>query len=151
MVQWHSETLSFDAVRLLLNATVYGYQPSPDGTLLVWNKETADSVSRVMPGQYMWLSDGVLFVTDVKPVEPVATFEEWISRMAEPYVRPVEDAISREEGFYRLQSAAEQLTAAIQNPAPAVDMALQFAIAMENLRKVVIQVSANIPKWGNDK
>lgn len=151
MVQWHSETLSGDAVHLLLNATVYGYQPSPDGTLLVWNKETADSVSRVTPGQYLWLSDGVLFVTDVKPVQLEATFEEWLEQMRQPYVQPVEEVLTQEEGFYRLQLATELLTAAIQNPAPSVDLAMQFAIAMENLRKVVIQVSANIPKWGNDK
>lgn len=151
MVQWHSETLSFDAVSLLLNATVYGYQPSPDGSLLVWNKETADSVSRVMPGQYLWLSDGVLFVTDVKPIEPVATFEEWLVRLAEPCVQPVGEVITQEEGFYLVRAAAEQLASAIQNPASTVELAMQFAMATDNLRKVVAQVSANIPKWGNDK
>lgn len=151
MVQWHSETLSFDAVALLLNATVYGYQPSPDGSLLVWNKETADSVLRVMPGQYLWLSDGVLFVTDVKPVEPVATFEEWLARLTEPCVQPVGEVITQEEGLRRIGAATELLSAAIEEPGTSLQLAMQFAIAVDNIRKVVAQVSANIPKWGNDK
>ena len=93
----------------------------------------------------------MLFATDVKPVEPVATFEEWLARLAEPCVQPVGEVITREEGFYLVRAAAEQLASAIQNPASAVELAMQFAMAADNLRKVVAQVSANIPKWGNDK
>jgi len=152
VVQWNNSDASLDKMHKLFARSVYGCQPSPDGTLVVWNQETAEAVDRVTPGMYLWLTYGVLFKSNVHPLSAevrqtfgfMPQFQELVSQIEK------DNYVSRAEAYNKLIAASQSLCASIQNPASTQQLMQQFGQACDALSVVLTEVSDSIEEWGDE-
>lgn len=141
VTRWDGLPATLEQLERKLIGTPYMCQESPDGTVLVWNKQTADHVSRVQQGQYVWLHSNVLFVSTQAP-KVYPTFAEWLGR--DDRARPT---FTREEAFYALKAKGEGLAACIQNPAPKMEMLAALLNELKNLTNLMDDVVESIETW----
>lgn len=148
-VQWDNTQETLHKIEQMFLRSVYGCQASPDGTLVVWNKETADAIDRVECGHYVWLYQGVMFRSKVCPttnkvlltVGQQPSFDEWLAGG---------NGMTREQGYYRLVSVTDLLRASIQNPAPTAVLMQQFSEACEMVANAIQEVGQFVETWGED-
>lgn len=146
-VQWQNTEGSLQKIEQMFITSVYGCQASPDGTLVVWNKETADAIDRVEQGFYVWLYNGVMFRSKTDPIASgllpsigqVPTFDEWLAGGS---------GMTQEQAYYKLVSVTDLLRASIQNPAPSDVLVAQFSQACFDVAKAIEEVGQFIETWG---